>query len=554
MKRLLFCLLLGITVLRTSAPGRERVRALLDTDAFNEIDDQFFVAYAVSQKDFEIAGISAAQYRWEQGSVDESYYEIRRVLDLMGLTKPPWPVVRGSDAPMRDDRTPIDSPAVGLMYRAAMKADSRPLYILAVGALTNVASAIVLHPEIKPRIRVVWLGGFPPDGSMTEFNCQNDRAAVKAVFESGVDLTVVPTETSARFLTLPYAEAEQRLSHTNALGAALLALLRDYGDRNKIIWDISTAAYLRQVASGMPLFEVTREPAAHVDLAAAKYVRRAGPQSITVCGKPDRQAIFSDLFRILPEPDDSDSPYLLSAIAYGTNPKPMLFFSKPLDPLSAANASCYSGPGDGAPRSARLAGPRTVELDFAGAVTGDIRVTCVKDRAGNPMLSTRDRVPIHVEGNGTRGLMLSAYRVPRNLDTIPAPEGHPIYQGIIPTLDWPSPMLPPQASPSGNAVLLVAEGYVYLPLDHRYEFYLHAFDMARVYLDGKLLLDQGDPRDRSARRTTFRKAGVYPIRIEQYVTGRRFGLTLQWNLPFHDQSLIPDQALSHRASKTEIGQ
>ena len=60
-----------------------KTRVLLDTDCFNEIDDQFFVTYSLLEPSFEIEGITAAQYRWERGSVDESYYEIFRVIDLI---------------------------------------------------------------------------------------------------------------------------------------------------------------------------------------------------------------------------------------------------------------------------------------------------------------------------------------------------------------------------------------------------------------------------------------------------------------------------------------
>ncbi len=59
-----------------------------------------------------------------------------------------------------------------------MRDRARPLYILAVGALTNVASALMLHPEI-PLVRVIWLGGFPANRNMNEFNAHNDLNAVK---------------------------------------------------------------------------------------------------------------------------------------------------------------------------------------------------------------------------------------------------------------------------------------------------------------------------------------------------------------------------------------
>jgi hypothetical protein len=91
----------------------------------------------------------------------------------------------------------------------------------------------------------------------------------------------------------------------------------------------------------------------------------------------------------------------------------------------------------------------------------------------------------------------------------------------------------------------VAEGSLVVPLDHRYEFSLQSQRLGRVYLGNRLFLDQGAAGDRRARRTVFLPAGVYPVRIEQYAEGGRFDLTLQWNLPFHEVSIIPDSVLFH---------
>src|SRR5437762_8874159 len=100
-----------------SAAGKTRV--LLDTDCFNEIDDQFFVTYSLLEPSFEVVGITAAQYRWERGSVDESYYEIQRIIDLMNL-HPRFSVVRGADGPIPDSRTGVRSAATDLIRKMAM--------------------------------------------------------------------------------------------------------------------------------------------------------------------------------------------------------------------------------------------------------------------------------------------------------------------------------------------------------------------------------------------------------------------------------------------------
>lgn len=55
--------------------------------------------------------------------------------------------------------------------------EEKPLYVLAIGAITNVASALLMEPEIKNRMVLVWLGGNAyswPDNK--EFNLFQDVA------------------------------------------------------------------------------------------------------------------------------------------------------------------------------------------------------------------------------------------------------------------------------------------------------------------------------------------------------------------------------------------
>ena len=43
-----------------------------------------------------------------------------------------------------------------------MRDREAPLYVVAIGAVTNVISAILMAPEIMERIVVIWLGAHPP--------------------------------------------------------------------------------------------------------------------------------------------------------------------------------------------------------------------------------------------------------------------------------------------------------------------------------------------------------------------------------------------------------
>jgi purine nucleosidase len=525
-----------------------KTRVLLDTDCFNEIDDQFFVTYSLLEPSFEIEGITAAQYRWERGSVDEAYFEILRVIDLMGI-EARFPIVRGADGPIPDARSGVRSAATDLIRRAALRDRTRPLYILAVGALTNVASALMLHPEIRPLVRVIWLGGFPADGNMREFNAGNDRNAVKVVFESGVDLTVVPTETSARLLTLPYAEAEGRLHDSSRIAKALLSLLRDYGDRNKIIWDISTTACLLQIVRNSKFFEISSELAPRVDADAGKYIHRQGPHKIKVCGAPNRAAVFADFFERLPKPKDTDPPSLLFAASVGDPSTLDLAFSEPLDRNSAVRPECYTVSG-GAVGSAVLTSDRAVRLKVSPPLTADrqlrVRVSCVADRAGNKVLEEWSEAAVRIESSGAAGLAFTAYAAESGLTSMPLPAGSVVYRGVIGSIALPGAAMPDAVARPRAGLLIVAEGFLNIPFDHRYEFDLTGRKFARVYLDGQLFLDQSEEGDRRSTRTRVVKAGPHRIRLEHYSDRSAPSVSLYWNLPFHDKSLVSDSFYFHR--------
>ena len=67
--------------------------------------------------------------------------------------------------------------------------------MVSIGAITNVASAILLNPEIRERIVVVWLGGHARICADTkEFNMYQDYAATRVVIYKGEELRAEHTE------------------------------------------------------------------------------------------------------------------------------------------------------------------------------------------------------------------------------------------------------------------------------------------------------------------------------------------------------------------------
>ena len=73
----------------------------------------------------------------------------------MGMRTHP-PLVAGADEPLVDTRTPRRSPAVDFLIRVSQGyGESNRLQVLNIGAITDVASAILIDPSITRRIRVL---------------------------------------------------------------------------------------------------------------------------------------------------------------------------------------------------------------------------------------------------------------------------------------------------------------------------------------------------------------------------------------------------------------
>ena len=170
---------------------------VIDTDAYNEIDDQFAISYALRAQDrLHLLALCAAPFHNERSTgpadgMEKSYQEI---LKLLSLAVENVPVYRGSTAYLPDEKTPVPSDAAQALVRLAMEhTTENPLYVAAIGAITNVASALLLQPEIADRMVLVWLGGSAlhwPDNQ--EFNVLQDVAAARVAFDSGVPLVLLP--------------------------------------------------------------------------------------------------------------------------------------------------------------------------------------------------------------------------------------------------------------------------------------------------------------------------------------------------------------------------
>lgn len=232
------------------------VDVVIDTDAYNEIDDQFAVSYALRHPErLNIRAIYAAPFLNERSDspadgMERSYREILKLLALAGEERE---TLRGARSYLPDEGTPADSPAARDLARRAMDySPERPLYVVALGAITNVASALLLQPEIADRMVVVWLGGHAlewPDNQ--EFNIRQDVAAARVVFCSGAPLVMLPCMGVVSAFATTGPELESWLRGRNPLCDYLVdntvQAAEEYARGrvwSRVIWDVTAVAWL----------------------------------------------------------------------------------------------------------------------------------------------------------------------------------------------------------------------------------------------------------------------------------------------------------------------
>ena len=237
-----------------------KVDVVLDTDAYNEIDDQFAIAYLLKNKEkLNTVKIYAAPFFLKphnkksdspKEGMEKSYNEILKVLSLMGEDVP---VLRGSEAFLTDEKTPVVSDAANDLAALAMNyTPENPLYVVAIGAITNVASAILINPAIVENIVVVWLGGHALHYHDTkEFNMVQDVAAARVVMSSGAPLVILPCQGVVSSFTISKPELEYWLVGKNSLATYLAenAIKEAEGYASgkpwtRVIWDVTAVAWL----------------------------------------------------------------------------------------------------------------------------------------------------------------------------------------------------------------------------------------------------------------------------------------------------------------------
>ena len=292
---------------RFTVPEQKRVRMLISTDAKNEADDQFAIAHHLMTPKFDVRGIIPAHFetpfRNTGTSCQASLDEVRLVLKLMDL-EGVCPVEKGADGPLKDETTPMDSPGARLIIQEALREDARPLYIACQGTLTDMASAILLEPEICRHATCIWIGGgaYPEGGH--EFNQDVDIAAANVVLSSEMPLWQVPMNVYKQ-MSVSLAELQYKVAPCGEIGKYLFEQMADFNLQlaniphwpHGEIWGLGDSPTI-----GVLMFESERKdvyetrPAPRVDPETSRYLPGNAPREIRVYQDANARLTLEDFF------------------------------------------------------------------------------------------------------------------------------------------------------------------------------------------------------------------------------------------------------------------
>ncbi|MFC1794257.1 nucleoside hydrolase [Planctomycetota bacterium] len=235
-------------------PAKRPVRMVLDTDTYNEIDDQFALVYALISPQLDVKAVYAAPFKNNRSSgpregMEKSYEEILRILSKLDKS-PDGFAFKGSSSYLTDIKNPEKSPAaMDLVSRARKSSPEDPLYVVAVGAITNVSNAILIDPTIINKIVVVWLGGnghhWP---HQREFNFMQDLNASRIIFDCGVPFVQLACTPVVTHFATTVPEMERYVGGKGPIGDYLLKIFKDYRKDHfgwsKVLWDMTAIAWL----------------------------------------------------------------------------------------------------------------------------------------------------------------------------------------------------------------------------------------------------------------------------------------------------------------------
>ncbi len=250
-----------LTLHEAKGKNKNPTSLIIDADTANEVDDAFAIARALVEPGFDIKGLCSAQWHTQANAPNDSVGRSQQMnedlLALMGKSAITHPM--GSNIPMVSQFRAQPSPAAHLIIEEAHKMPKdEKLTVLILGPATNTASALLLDPSIRPKLRCCYLGlWYNIEGqtwSKREFNTDNDPNALNVLLNTqNLELEIM-TATTSKALVFDKKQLDRYFKGKGGIFDYLVTLWENYDrfwqetDPEKKHWTMWDVAAIQALA------------------------------------------------------------------------------------------------------------------------------------------------------------------------------------------------------------------------------------------------------------------------------------------------------------------
>ncbi len=283
-----------------NVPEEKQVRVIISTDIKGEADDHFAVAHALLTPKFDIKGIIGSMYNSENNNMQMCCEESEKLLALMGLSGK-VKVYHGATKPIVSENEYEYSDGAKLIVSEALKEDDRPLFVMFLGPMTDLACAYLSNPEIAGRFTAVIIaGGEYPEGCY-EYNMGCDIKAANVAFRSNIELWQIPISAYSK-MRISFSELNVKVRQYGETGRYLFEQMVAYNEKhakthqwiNGESWCLGDSPAVGVVIDPMYMRYVIREaPQVDKDM---KYHFSGTGRKIRAYNSIDSRFILEDFF------------------------------------------------------------------------------------------------------------------------------------------------------------------------------------------------------------------------------------------------------------------